>query len=278
MRGRRRRRAAAPSTSRLFPIPGTPTSVTNCTVRSRRARATCRGSGAAPPCGRRAVQAAALRRPPVAERARKRLVDRDGISLALRLEIRRSPYSIAAGSRGTCTRRRGRCRVRRLLDPEGRRDDVADRDALAGTGDRVHLDDRLPVLTRPSRRESRRGSRARRGPRARGRPRERPARRRRHHGVADVLLERAAEALELAPHPRDLRTGGARDPRGRVRRRAPSSRRGRRTGRSRPCAPRRRPRDGRPAGGTEARGLGKLSAAFATRSHAPRIGVRRRRA
>ena len=141
----------------------------------------------------------------------KRLVDRDGVGLSLRLED---------AALAVLDRRLGRAeraladehgvRVRRLLDPERRRDDVADRDALARTGDRVHLDDRFTGVDRDLHAGDRVADRERRADRALGVVLVRDRRAEDgHHGVADVLLERAAEALELAPHPRDLRTDGA---------------------------------------------------------------------
>ena len=236
-------------------MPGTPTSVTSCGSRSRRARSSAstqhfelplsrpravpRGSCAtSTPDARRRLDAparpgpastcpsprpASARRTSMARsrRAVRRLVDDDAVHRRGRLEARGGVDDVAGRhplARGRAARRADERLAGRDPDPDLQLavvlGPVADRERGADGALGI-------VLVRDRRAEER------------------------HHRVADELLDGAAEALELARG----RARGRAEERTHVLRVEPlgaarSSRRGRRRGRSRPCAPRARPARG----------------------------------
>ena len=195
-------------TSRLLPIPGTPTSVTSCGSRSRdhaRERLAQQRELLLAPDERRASDALDAD----ARSCPQRLPDGDRLALpfastALRPRRTRS----CARSRGTSSRRRGSPCSARRLQPRGGVDDVARGHALARLGPRVERDERLAgrdadadlelALLRERVADRERGADGSLGVVL---VRDRRAEDR-HHRVADELLDRAAEALELGANAR----------------------------------------------------------------------------
>ena len=187
-------------------MPGTPTSVTSCGERSSRTRAERRDEQlelAAAADERRdrplrdvdAEARARLQRLPGADRLALPLAD-DRLGVAVVDRVRGRPVGLLADE--DAVQRRSRLQAR------GRVDDVAGRHRLALARPRAERDQRLArvhrdphlqllaLLARPVADRERRPHRALRVVLVRDRRAEE-----RHHRVADELLDRAAEALEL---------------------------------------------------------------------------------
>ena len=169
-------------TSRLLPIPGTPTaSPAERCGRGERGRA-CPGSGSAPPCGRRAERAAGSRAPPSGRR-----------SPATPRRRRPGRLSRAPGAAGARRTRSRPCVARYVDSPTSTESTSAAssiRNVVVTTSpvaipspapeDAPSWTTASPVFTADANAaEPSRGSRAPPGPHAPDRPRERPAHRRR---------------------------------------------------------------------------------------------------